>query len=178
MRALLALVPILIVCVCTPAAGAATVTVDGAPGGQPYQSWVDGSLVPAPPGGHVAVYLMPCPIGPDWAAGCTYAPYRLVFLGPDARSRDRFLHEVGHLFDDDVMNLATRRRFKALVGTAAPWYGDATSDPPAEQFAEAYSLCARHRSLNQMYFGMYGYTPSPSVHAQVCALIRAAPAGG
>ena len=48
----------------------------------------------------------------------------------------------------------------------------AAADPPFEKFAEAYSVCARFRTLQDMYFGMYDYSPSPATHARVCALIR------
>ena len=169
MRLLPALIAVLVLGVCAPA-GAATITVDGARSPM-FDGWLDASLMPEPPGA-IDLRLAPCPGGAEWASGCVSTKHGIVWLGPDARTRDRFLHEVGHLFDEASMSLSARRRFKALVGDNRPWFGDAAADPPVEKFAEAYSICGRFRTLNEMYFGMYDYSPTPAQHARVCALIR------
>jgi hypothetical protein len=171
MRALTALLPCLVACALAPAAGAATVAVGDQTRAQPYQSWLDASAMPDPPG-QITVRLEPCPGGPAWASGCAVADTKTIYLGPDARSRDRFLHEVGHLFDEHSMRLAHRLRFRALIHDERPWQAEAAVDPPAEKFAEAYSVCARHREITTLYFGMYDYTPTPFVHDRVCGFIR------
>ena len=65
-------------------------------------------------------------------------------------------------------------RFQALPQRGGSGAAAASGDPAEEQFAEAYSVCARYRALRQTYFGMYAYTPSPAKHRRVCSLIRTA----
>jgi hypothetical protein len=157
----------------SPASAATTlVTPDGKLRPQPYQSWVDRAKVPTPPG-TVTLHLAPCPAGPDWAAGCAIASQRAIYLGPDARDRGRFLHELGHIFDGHVMKDAWRARFTSVIGRVDAWES-VQPDPPEEQFAEAYSVCARHSTLREMYFGMYAYSPTPARHRRACAVVRQA----
>ena len=85
------------------------------------------------------------------------------------------LHELGHVFDD-TMPAWARTRFEAIVGAHGPWASAASDSPPEEQFAEAYSLCARHAAIRERYYGAYMYAPTPAQHQRVCALIRAASA--
>jgi hypothetical protein len=156
----------------SPASATTLVTSDGQVRPQPYQSWVDKANVPTP-AGTVTLHLAPCPAGPSWAAGCAIPSQRAIYLGPDARDRARFLHEIGHIFDGHVMKDSLRNRFRSVIGRVDAWESD-QADPPEEQFAEAYSVCARFPTLRQMYFGMYAYSPTATQHRRACSVIRQA----
>ena len=173
-RSLLALLGAGLIAAATPtSASATTLVLDGASRPRPYQSWIDGARAPLPTG-RVQLHLARCPGAPVWAAGCADLDGDAIYLTQAARSPDRLLHEVGHFFDDAAMTPRLRARFARLIGRRGGWDAPAQTDPPSEQFAEAYSLCARHRTLSGWYFGMYAYAPSPTVHAAACALIREA----
>jgi len=174
-RSPLALVVAGLIAAATPASASATTLVldDGTSRPRPYQSWIDRAQAPMP-GGTLQLRLARCPAAPAWASGCADIDDDAIYLTQLARSPDRLLHEVGHFFDEKVMTPRFRARFSRLVGSRGAWGAAAQTDPPSEKFAEAYSLCARHRSLSAWYFGMYAYAPSPAVHAAACALIREA----
>jgi hypothetical protein len=91
-----------------------------------------------------------------------------------------FYHEVGHVFDLNVLNRSERRRFKRIVGVRrGGWF---RGEPrPSEMFADAYAACAFHRRIGRtLSRTRYGYRATPRRHARACALIRsaAAPRGG
>jgi hypothetical protein len=139
-----------------------------------YAAWVASSSAPLPRG-PIEVRLQECPSGARWFAGCAFVDRGRVYLGKEARYVDRFFHELGHIFDDRTLTDALRARFAALVGRPGEWGWTATSsNPPIEQFAEAYSMCARHRQIKAVAYGMYNYTPTPAVHRRACAIIRQA----
>jgi len=164
----------LVVSLLLPAAASATTLVSGdATRPQPYQGWVDRSEVPTP-SGMVGLELSSCPVGPAWASACVFFAERRVHLGAMGRDRATLLHELGHLFDEESLTDADRARFKTLTGARGPWLGDPAADPPFEQFAEAYSICARYGRLRSTRLGMYGYIATPARHRAVCGLIRGA----
>jgi hypothetical protein len=135
-----------------PAHATTLVLEDGTVGPQPYQSWVDASLVPTPPG-VVVMRLDGC--GEDMPA-CAPVGERTIALSPEWRTRHVLLHELGHLFDD------------AVPGWVRGRFGD------GERFAEAYALCARKRSLKARYVAGYDYAPTPTQHRRACGMIRTA----
>jgi hypothetical protein len=159
-----------------PGAAHATTLVleDGTVGPQPYQGWVDGARVPTPPG-VVTLHLGTC--SDDELIACAPGSEAAIAVAPEWLSRHVVLHELGHLFDD-AMPQSARDAFRALVHRGgAAWDGPAETNPPDEQFAEAYALCARRRRLRRRYFAGYHYAPTPGLHRRVCAMIReAAPA--
>lgn len=156
------------------AAATTLVLPDGTQRPQPYQSWVDRSLVPTPPG-VVTLHLGGCPVAGS-AGGCVIEGERAIHLAPEGRDRQTLLHELGHVFDSAVLPSRARTRFQSLVRRPGAWAGAASSDPPQERFAEAYALCAQRRRLTDTHFGMYDYAPSPRSHASACGIIRAAAA--
>jgi len=172
-RALLPLAFLFAAAHAAPAPATTLVTPDAAPAPARYQAWLAAAQVPTPPG-TVTLQLAPCPTGPEWAGGCADMAARTIYLGPEARTKARFFHELGHIFDATAMTDPLRARFEALVHGSGPWAASAASDPPQEKFAEAYSMCARHRTARTFQFGMYGYSPSPRSHREACAIIRAA----
>jgi hypothetical protein len=143
---------------------------------QPYATWMAGAKVPAPRGA-LTLHLAECPARPGWMAACAFVRTGDVYLGREARYRDRFFHELGHLFDASSMSDRLRARFAAAIRRPGEWHWTATSrNPPIEQFAEAYSMCARHGAIREVAYGMYDYAPSPAGLQQACAIIRQAAA--
>ncbi len=152
-----------------------------------WQGWADRALVPTVIG-RVKVRLAHCPARPA-AAGCVYTRRpRTVYLRPGLRDpRGVLLHELGHVFDLKVMNNRDRGAFRRILrrGRAKWWRG---AEPLAEQFAEAYSWCARYaRIVSIARYSSYDYQPTGRQHRRICKLVRAAavdrraarrPAGG
>ena len=140
---------------------------------QPWQRWAQASLVPTVRG-RVTVRLTGCPALPR-AAGCVYnrRPRVIYIKRGVSRAHSVLLHELGHLFDLRVMNNGDRGRFRRIFRQPrrrAWWKG---SIPLAEQFAEAYSFCARYRRIVSITrYASYRYRPSSRQHEAVCRLIR------
>lgn len=124
--------------------------------------------------GKVQLVFTGCPHRPDLAACVLTRHPRRIYLRRSLRQRRTiFFHELGHVFDLKRLNRAERRSFKAGLGLEGGWYTGAS--PPAELFADGYSLCARHRSITgRPPPTAYGYSPAPQQHAAVCRLIRRA----
>ena len=161
-----------------PPAGAAAELRMSAPGGRAlggsWQRWARASLMPTVTG-RVVLRLQRCPALPR-AAGCVYRRRpRTIYIRPGVRqARSVLLHELGHLFDLRVMNNRDRGRFRRIVrAPRRKWW--AGKVPLAEQFAEAYSFCARYRRIVSIgRYASYDYGPSRRQHRSVCALIVAA----
>jgi hypothetical protein len=85
------------------------------------------------------------------------------------------LHELGHLFDLRKLNNSDRGRFRRILRqpkTRQWWKG---TIPLAEQFAEAYSFCARYRTIVSIArFATYHYRPTSRQHVSACTLMRRA----
>jgi hypothetical protein len=164
----------------SPRAGASAVSALTltAPGGRalggPWQRWASASLMPTVRG-RVTVRLRGCPALPR-AAGCVYRkrPRTIYIRRGIRRPRSVLLHELGHLFDLRVMNNRDRGRFRRTLraGKRRWWSGRI---PLAEQFAEAYSFCARYQRIVSIgRYSSYRYRPSSGQHQAVCGLIVAA----
>jgi len=155
-----------------PAGATVLVTPDGQIAPQPYQSWVDAAYVPTPPG-EVILSLAGCPGDPPLPA-CSPVNQGTIAISPEWANRQVLLHELGHIFDDLMPDWA-RGRFRGMVlRKPMIWTAANHGGPPNEQFAEAYSLCARKLSLKRQSFEGYHYGPTPRMHRKVCALINAA----
>ena len=145
-----------------------------------WQAWIRRSLVPTV-NGRVTVSMRGCP-AQRGVVGCVFSTQlSTVYIdGRRAVMPATLYHELGHLFDWRVLNKRERRRFKRLAGKPRQrWFKG--GNPPAEQFAEAYSFCARYRRIKSIRaYTTYGYDPSPGDHRTACSLIRRAakPAGG
>ena len=161
---------ITVICTALVALAAATsqasattlVLTDGTVAPQPYQSWVDRANVPTIDA-TVTLRLDGCGDLP----GCVTDGEMAIDLDPEWATPHVLLHELGHLFDDRMPSWA-RDRFQGLVG-ARSWLSSGD-----EQFAEAYSLCARKRSSRYQAAEGYRYDPTPAEHRQACGLIRRA----
>jgi hypothetical protein len=127
-----------------------------------WQGWADASLMPTVPG-RVRVVLSGCP-AMRRAAGCVYSKRpRVIYLRSGLRDpRGVLLHELGHVYDLRVLNNRDRGRFRRIMGRSAKrrwWRG---SLPPAEQFAEANSWCARYaRIVSIARYSSYAPAPVP-----------------
>jgi hypothetical protein len=170
---LLALV--LAVALIAPAsAGAVKLTTDQT---AQYQAWADAALVPTP---RVAVRLRFTGCLAVWGDQRVFwscATDATISLAPeDHGDQAIFLHELGHVFDNERMTPRHRRLFTR-------WFGGGAWEPPAdprklgmgrELFASAYSLCARFRDLPAEYETQYGWEPTQAEHDRACWLIRRA----
>jgi hypothetical protein len=157
-----------------PASGGPDVSLTG-PGGRAlhgsWERWARASLMPTV-GGRITVRMTGCPALPR-AAGCVYRKRpRTIYLRRGLqRPRSVLLHEMGHLFDLRVMNNGDRGRFRKILGAhKRRWW--AGKIPLAEQFAEAYSFCARYdRIVSIARYSNYHYRPTRAEHKKICALI-------
>jgi hypothetical protein len=157
-----------------PAAAATRLVLpDGTARPQPYQSWIDRSLVPTP-AGTVTLHLAPCPYHWDGGVACADRTDRAIYLGPGGRSRAVLLHELGHIFDAAVLTDAARGKLAVALGARGAWDDQSRSSAPLELFADAYSVCARHRTIRAVYYASNGYVAGPRQHRRACGLIRAA----
>jgi hypothetical protein len=169
-----------------PRVGAAVLTYpDGAPA-EPYQAWADAAHVPTPV--HATVINESCPANPHRPACVTDGANgeMFVFLDPDGLrplgrrlERQAVYHELGHVFDRQVLTWPYRSAFERLLGDARPWR-TGSGNSPHEQFAEAFGWCGlgappplaignSHRRQ-----GAYGYVVTRRTHRRVCALIARA----
>jgi hypothetical protein len=122
----------------------ALVQRNGRPVPRQFVHWIRESKVPAPTGRAIVVFA-PCPNpGPEVAYGCVYPEDvpPVIFLGPHARDRYMFMHEVGHIYDTQAMTDASRFAYGALLGQDGPWSDDGTTRPLGEEFADDYSACS------------------------------------
>ncbi len=139
----------------------------------PYQRWIDRAKIPTV-SGRVRIVLTGCP-GRRRLAGCVYTRrLRTIYIKRTVSDlRGTIYHELGHLFDFRLMSRGERRLYKRLIGQRRrAWFGGV--NPPGEQFAEAYSLCASKRRIARTARGHYAFRTSPRRHRATCALIRRA----
>ena len=147
------------------------VATNGKPLAGPYRAWVRQSKAPTVRG-RVKVILSGCP-GRPRLSGCVYSkrPKRLFLRRGIAQPRAVLYHELGHLFDLRVMSRSDRRDFKRLIGKPrSAWYRG--TNPPSEQFAEAYALCAQRSTVGRRTQAYYGYSTTPRRHRAACAILR------
>jgi hypothetical protein len=87
-------------------------------------------------------------------------------------------HELGHVFDLQVLSRSARRVFRRILRVRHGWFRGSVA--PAELFADAYASCARFGrwhsggSLANPTRSVYGYRPTLRQHRAVCALIARA----
>ncbi len=136
-----------------------------------WQRWARASLMPTV-AGRITLKLTGCPALPR-AAGCVYRKRpRTIYMRRGLRHpRSILLHELGHLYDLNVLNNGDRGRFRRIMrGKRRAWWKGRI--PLAEQFAEAYSFCARYsRIVSISRYSTYEYRPTRKQHSKVCGLI-------
>lgn len=137
------------------------------------------------------VIYEPCP-GHEEATGCYIGlgdadqlgrayPNGAIFV--QARFRFAKLHELGHAFDETMMDAAEREAFtrlrhtRDLLWTWSDTIGDAVVQgvgTPAEDFADAYAACRMQRTPWGVWETGYGYYPTPREHHRICRLLTQA----
>ena len=152
-------------------AGAATVLFrNSGHVAEPYQRWLQQSLLPTTDARIFLVYLEPaCGV-----AECAHPTKHTIFMynGFDRLTVYDFMHEVGHIVDYLRADNRERRAWARFVGQPhTGWWRGA--NPPGEQWAQSYALCSQLRQLpgHTPYPG-YGWDPSPAKHRAACALQR------
>jgi hypothetical protein len=156
------------------AAGALLATTVLVHSGQPYApqlytSWLQQFAVPSPPG-YVDFGIGSC--GDAAELGCmswTFPIATVRIERSDRLDQFTFAHEMGHVFDFYVLDPGGwRDRIAQIEGF--PW-----QTPKSEEyFADAYALCALHRSLERTVTTGYGFRVTPRLHRQICSVIRSA----
>lgn len=134
---------------------------------QPWQGWIDRSLIPIP-NWPLQIRFAQCDGPTD---GC-FDGVDTIWVAPTVRTDHRryvFLHELGHWFDANALNDHDRTVFMRIArssGTA--WTGDVE-----EVFADAFASCARWRTLADDHTGDSTlFTPGPRTYTHVCAWMR------
>lgn len=140
----------------------------------------------------VRVIVEPCP-GDPTAQGCHSANRHIdtIWLNPQAGGLDdeTVAHEMGHVFESYMWDLRWRQLpgsefvpqtffqiARILFDHSRP--GILYSVAWSERFAEAYSACARFRTLSQpLSTGYYGFEVTPSQHQRICSSIDRMAAG-
>jgi hypothetical protein len=114
--------------------------------------------------------------GGEWPRGAVFT------------SGDEFetMHELGHAFDETMMDAGERNRFATLLGRKqAAWsasYTDTsgrviqTPSSLSELFADAYANCyLRHIvAPGHMWEAGYGYYPRARAHRLICGMMKRA----
>jgi len=136
---------------------------------QPYTGWLASFAVPAPPG-YVDFGIGPCASRDELGCMEWTQPIATVRIERGDRLDEvTFAHELGHVFDEYVLNqVGWRVRFAALEGF--PWRTPLSE----EYFADSYALCALHPRLQRPVTTTYGFHVTPSLHLRICALVRTA----
>lgn len=133
--------------------------------------------VPLPP--RFQFIAGPCPDNPSSGdtGGCSFPDGR-VYLLDDVFHPAHWIraHELGHVFDSELLSAYDHHRFSRLANVYGPWGGpdvDAdgySSGPLSEDFADAYGACLLNVAPDR--WSGYGYDPSLRLHRRVCAWIR------
>ncbi len=160
-------------CLLAAPARAGTI-IDPPAGALPYQQWVDESKIPTP---EVTLRLIEEPCPPElagFALACTAKGSYTIWMDPQTGTRARFLHELGHNFDYYELGRWASRQFRKIIGDDRKWRSKPgeTGLSPHEIFAEAYSLCARKRTISRAIIRLPPIRIGPEQHAAICALIR------
>lgn len=122
---------------------------------------------------HIEVIHAACPVDPDSSDACSYPDGRL-YLDPGAPLDGlpfRRAHELGHLFDDEVMAPGDRIWFEKRI---ARGFGDWFRGITDERFADLYADCDLNlaRDPDGTWAGGYGFdTMSDRRHFALCSAI-------
>jgi hypothetical protein len=170
---------IVALCFALPRAQAAApvpsvITPSGKVASGPYASWIRRAKAPGL-SGKLAVATTGCPHQPSIIACVRTNRPRTIWLRPEyARIKRLFMHELGHVFDLNVMSHRERKDFRRIhrLGDRRWFKG---FQPAGEWFADAYALCAQTSSIRTRPFATaYGYSPTPARHRATCRLIARA----
>lgn len=120
--------------------------------------------VPLPP----VLPIVQYGVCPGYATACTqWGDPPIVTFETPADLKRSWWHEMGHVFDAEVMEPRGLRPAFALID-GRPWKTPASE----ERFAQAYALCALNRRLRKTFVGWAGFRATVSQFARMCNLIR------
>lgn len=147
-------------------------------------TWASLSLMPVPP--VVEANVGSCPEIPE-AFGCAYRTSMWIKdVDDDRQNRRTTFHELGHLFDQQVMTYRARMVFRLLVRDERKWRVSNEPDSPNERFAEAYASCAMSArgpwyvylpENPDDYEAYYDFQSNKRVRRAICNLIEATAKG-
>ena len=86
-------------------------------------------------------------------------------------------HELGHVFDRELMTDATRAAFMELIGRTDGWWSAADGAPPEELFADAYALCSIYGAAiprDTLHPVGYAWKPTMALQRQSCGIVISA----
>jgi hypothetical protein len=103
-------------------------------------------------------------------------------------SGDRFqtAHELGHAFDETMVDTGERNRFATLLGKKTAAWSASYTDPSSrliqtpgslsELFADAYANCFLGHVVapDHVWEAGYGYYPTARAHRLICGMIKRA----
>lgn len=131
---------------------------------------------------HTTIHFgTPCPGSEGEAVGCTSLGDHGANVWIGDGDPDTLIHELGHVFDMQVMNPASRATFKRYIGPRTrTWFPvndgfDGVRDLGTEIFADAFATCVLRPWVYPPdgFWTTYDYDPgSTRVHRQVCRLIQ------
>jgi hypothetical protein len=123
--------------------------------------------VPSPP--QYVIIRVACPDG--IGGSCAFHDGR-VYLARGA-SDFAYWHELGHVFDAELLTDGDRRWFMGRLSRRTTWWSHGPGDPsPFELFADAYATCALGLTpARGAWVDAYGYRPGPKRHRQICSAI-------
>jgi hypothetical protein len=156
------------------AASAQATTISCEPCSAPYQRWTDEAREPLP----VAVTVVE-DTGPCVLEVMACAEDDTVWIS--VASRGVFYHELGHLFDADLLPEWGRERFMELFGLEGPWrLSEPLAYGPNELFADVYAQCALRPHLGSHWARRGGVGPifqedpigGTKLHNRVCAMLE------
>jgi hypothetical protein len=130
----------------------------------------DASRVPLPP--RLTVHHAPCPYNPvgTLQEDRACSGDEDVWISSRADRFDRW-HEIGHVFDAQVLTDSDREYLTRLLGIKpGEWVRDSYRDP-SEFFADAYAACALGLDPDHHWVTGYGYEPTRRQHHAVCNAI-------
>lgn len=156
-----------------PASAATLRYEDGSPA-LTMQAWADASHIPIA-GNIVTIHRGNCLNG--LKVPCVDPVSTDIWMPPEPiqQMRPTLAHELGHRFDFLAMTDPARAEFARLLRDQRPWWqaGPRHLTSLGEQFATAYGLCFRFRTIQHAHNeGIENYSPTPRLHRQVCRLIR------
>jgi hypothetical protein len=124
---------------------------------------------------HIEITIGTCPDAAAWGdmlEGCTY-PDGHIYVSASSKPFLR-AHEMGHVFDFEVLTDGDHHWFARMFGIRGPW-----SDWKREVFADAYANCdlrtkpwADHGKLVGLFEGGHGYNPPLKRHRAICDAIK------
>lgn len=113
--------------------------------------------------------------GEQWAPAATDQSTGTIYqFGPLDNSQ--MAHEVGHVFDTEVLTDGDRQQIEGLLGMKGPWNqgtGTGGVHSPDEAFADMYSAVATRMDPRHRWESSYVSPPAPGTYKRFVRLLDA-----